>query len=55
MIKKLVNLGGKSKGLILDKSILRLLNISETASFKISTDGNRIILEPLREDKEPCK
>jgi len=33
---------------LIDKPILELLNITEKTNLKISTDGSRIILEPVR-------
>jgi antitoxin component of MazEF toxin-antitoxin module len=39
---------GNSFALILDKPILELLNIDEKTVLKIKTDGNSIIIEPLK-------
>ncbi len=47
MIKKLSKYGN-SFALLIDKPILELLNISETTSLRVKTDGNRLIIEPLR-------
>ncbi|MCL2831851.1 MAG: AbrB/MazE/SpoVT family DNA-binding domain-containing protein [Treponema sp.] len=45
MIKKLIQ-HGNSAALILDKSILEMLNISSETTFELSTDGRNIILSP---------
>jgi len=47
MIKKLSK-HGNSLAIILDKAILTLLNIDEKTKIKIRTDGNNIILEPIK-------
>ncbi len=47
MIKKLSR-HGNSHAIIIDKPILELLNIDETTGLKISTDGNRIVIEPMK-------
>ena len=56
MIKKLSKYGN-SFALLIDKPILELLNISETTSLRVKTDGNRLIIEPLRKtnDKSAVK
>ncbi len=46
MIRKLVKLDNNF-AIIIDKPILDLLNIDETTSICITTDGNTIILQPL--------
>lgn len=48
MIKKLSR-HGNSLAILIDKPILDLLNINEETSIKIKTDGNNIIIEPIRE------
>lgn len=45
MIKKLVKYGN-SQALILDKSILELLNIQEGSLLKLKTDGTSLIITP---------
>lgn len=51
MIKKLSKYGN-SLALLIDKPVLDLLNISETTSLRIKTDGTRLIIEPVMEFKE---
>ena len=46
MVKKLSK-HGENFAVILDKSILAKLNINEDTKFKIRTDGQNIIIEPL--------
>ena len=47
MIKKLTS-HGNSAGLIIEKPILRLLNITMKTPLEITTDGKNIIISPLR-------
>ncbi len=48
MVKRLQAIGNSS-GLILDKPILELLRITQDTELDISTDGERLIITPLRE------
>lgn len=48
MIKKLVKYGN-SQAIILDKSILELLNIQEGSLLKLRTDGTSLIITPQSE------
>ena len=48
MIKKLVN-HGNSSGLVIEKAILNLLNITQKTPLEITTDGKNIIISPVRE------
>jgi antitoxin component of MazEF toxin-antitoxin module len=47
MIKKLTPIGN-SHGLVIDKSILEILKITPDTELELSTDGTRLIIEPLR-------
>lgn len=38
---------GNSLGIILDRSILSLLKLDRETAFEITTDGRRLLLEPL--------
>ncbi len=40
---------GNSSGLIIDKPILELLEITADTELEISTDGKRLIITPLRD------
>ncbi len=46
MIKKLQKIGN-SKGIVLDKPILDLLNIDGEGSFEITAQGTGLFLRPL--------
>ncbi len=50
MVKKLTK-HGNSLAIVIDKPILKLLNIDEKTKIRIQTDGKRIILEPVNELK----
>lgn len=41
---------GNSSGVIIDKPILELLKITADTELEISTDGERLIITPLRTD-----
>ncbi len=51
-MKKNLSKYGNSFAVLIDKPILELLNITPTTELKISTDGNRIIIEPIRAESE---
>ena len=46
MIKKLTVIGN-SYGLVIDRSILELLDITPETELELSTDGTRLIIEPV--------
>ena len=46
MIKHLQKIGN-SQGILIDKPILKLLNIDENASFEITTKDNGLFLRPI--------
>jgi antitoxin component of MazEF toxin-antitoxin module len=48
MRKKLATVGN-SLGIIIEKPILSLLNIDRNTELEVRTDGDRLILEPIRE------
>ncbi len=50
MIKKLSK-HGNSLALVIDRSILDLLGITEQTSLEISTDGESLVVAPLRDKK----
>lgn len=47
MIKRLQAVGNSS-GVIIDRPILDLLNITSDTQLEVSTDGERLIITPLR-------
>ena len=40
---------GNSLGLVIEKPILDLLNITRGTELEVTTDGTRLIVEPVRE------
>ena len=50
MIKKLTS-HGNSSGLIIEKAILKLLNITQKTPLEITTDGTNIIISPVRKSE----
>jgi antitoxin component of MazEF toxin-antitoxin module len=51
MIKKLRKVGN-SQALILDKGILELLNIDNQTPLDVSTNGDIILIKPIRDKKK---
>jgi antitoxin component of MazEF toxin-antitoxin module len=43
---------GNSLGLVIEKPILELLNITKDTELEVVTDGDRIIIEPVRSKAE---
>jgi antitoxin component of MazEF toxin-antitoxin module len=43
---------GNSSGIIIDKPILELLRITPDTELEISTDGERLIVTPVRNDAD---
>lgn len=39
---------GSSLGIIIDKPILDLLRITATTTLEVSTDGDQLVLKPIR-------
>ena len=52
MIKKLTAIGN-SYGLVIDRAILELLHITPESELEVSTDGTRLIIEPVRAERRP--
>ncbi len=48
MVKRLQAIGN-SYGVIIDKPILELLHVTPETALEVSTDGERLILTPVRE------
>ena len=51
MIKKLTA-HGNSAALIIDKALLEILNIDMNTPLEIVTDGENLIISPVREDSQ---
>ena len=54
MIKKLSK-HGNSLALVIDRSILELLGIDEKTSLELSTDGESLVVAPVRDKKRRQK
>ena len=50
-MQKLLTKHGNSLALIIDKAVLELLNISPTTTLDITTDGDALIIRPVRKGK----
>ncbi len=48
-MRKNLSVIGNSLGLIIEKPILELLNITRDTELEVTTDGTRLIIEPVRE------
>lgn len=51
-MKKKLSVVGNSLGLLIEKPILELLNIDRNTEIEMTTDGHRLILEPIRNDHQ---
>jgi antitoxin component of MazEF toxin-antitoxin module len=51
MIKNVVRFGD-GKAVVIEKGILDLLGISEDTPLEVATDGNSLIITPIREDAQ---
>ncbi len=49
MVKRLQAVGNSS-GIIIDKPVLELLRITSETELDVSTDGERLIITPIRSD-----
>ena len=54
MRKNLITVGN-SLGIIIEKPILDLLGISRETQLEMITDGNRLILQPVKEEDKTAK
>jgi len=54
-MKKNLTIIGNSLGIIIEKPILDLLGISKETQIEMTTDGSRLILEPIREESRAAK
>lgn len=48
-MRKSLSAIGNSLGLVIEKPILELLNITRDTELEVTTDGTRLIIEPVRE------
>lgn len=42
---------GNSVGVVIDKALCRVLDVKRGSRVRVTTDGRRLLIEPLREDK----
>ncbi len=54
-MKKTLTRHGNSLALVIDKPILELLRATPKTAFEIVTDGNSLLLTPVRDPKEEKK
>jgi antitoxin MazE len=47
-MRKKLSAVGNSFGLVIEKPILELLKIDKDTELEITTDGNRLIIEPVK-------
>lgn len=47
-MRKNLSVIGNSLGLVIEKPILELLNITRDTELEVTTDGTRLIVEPVR-------
>ncbi len=51
-MRKKLSVVGNSLGLLIEKPILELLKIDRDTEIEVTTDGNRLILEPVRQERK---
>lgn len=54
-MKKNLTVIGNSLGIIIEKPILDLLGIAKETQLEMITDGKRLIIEPIKEEKKADK
>ncbi len=54
MIKKLTK-HGNSYALVIDKPVLELLNIDPASPLEITTDGQTLVVSPVRDPKRKAR
>lgn len=54
MIKKLTK-HGNSMALVIDRSVLELLKIDNDTPLEVSTDGNVLIVSPVRDEERAAR
>lgn len=54
-MRKKLSAVGNSFGLIIEKPILELLSIDRDTELEITTDGERLIIEPVRTGKKSLR
>jgi antitoxin MazE len=54
-MRKKLSAVGNSFGLVIEKPILELLSIDRDTELDITTDGERLIIQPVREGKKTLR
>jgi antitoxin MazE len=54
-MRKKLSAVGNSFGLVIEKPILELLNIDRDTELEMTTDGGRLIIEPVRSGKKSLR
>lgn len=47
---KILTRHGNSRALVIDRAVLDLLKIDDDTQLEITTDGTRLIIEPIQQD-----
>jgi antitoxin MazE len=50
-VQKKLSVVGNSLGLIIDKPVLELLRIDKDTPLDVSTDGDALIIRPMRDER----
>lgn len=51
-MRKNLTVIGNSLGLIIEKPILDILGITRDSELEVRTDGQRLVIEPVKKDKK---
>ena len=51
-MRKRLSAVGNSLGIVIEKPILELLGIDRETELELTTDGDRLILQPIRQRRE---
>ncbi len=54
-MRKKLSAVGNSFGLVIEKTILELLSIDRDTELEMTTDGERLIIEPIRTGKKSLR
>ena len=54
-MRKKLSAVGNSFGLVIEKPILELLNIDRETELEMTTDGQRLIIEPVRKGQKSLR
>ena len=51
LTKQLIKIGGNSRGIILDKALLGLVDAEVDSVFKVTVEGKRLVFEVLSKEE----